>query len=581
LEHQPWLKDVLVFFAAAGLIVPMFHRARIGAVLGFLLIGVAAGPFGLGQYVPDYPWLSYITFEDQQRAVTFAEFGVLFLLFLIGLQMSVERLWSLRHYVLGIGGIHFALSAVAIWAVIVTFFDAPMNPAIVLGLAFAMSSTAIVMQLLEEQGRVVSQVGRIAFAVLLFQDLMVAPVLLVTQLLGRGGENLAAALATGVLQALAAVALILVAGRFVLRPLLRFAAQTGGRELIMAITLLIVIGTAGATGHAGLSTALGAFLAGLMLSETEYRHQIEVDLLPVKGLFIGLFFISIGMTVDLRVVWNNIGDVLRLVAILFLVKGALMLAACRIFRIGFSPATDVALLLAQAGEFVFVVVVLARNVQLLSDPTVQRATAVATISMMLTPLLALCGRWLAGRMQHIDHEKHMPTADARELKDHVVIGGYGRMGQIIARLCAAQNVTFIALDTDGETVTAARAQGHNVYFGDSSRRELLDRVGAESARAFVVTVDSPPAAERMVAAVRRKRKDVPVFARARDQAHAARLLKLGALAVVPETVETSLQLGARVLESLGFPPEAVERVIAEMREREIGDVVAPDDHKAG
>jgi CPA2 family monovalent cation:H+ antiporter-2 len=570
LEHQPWLKDVLVFFAAAGLVVPLFHRARIGAVLGFLLAGLILGPFGLGQLAKDFSWVSYLTIEDQARARLFAEFGVLFLLFLIGLEMSIERLWSLRRYVIGVGGAQFAVSAIAIWAVVVVFFDAPMSPAIVLGLGFAMSSTAIVMQLLEGQGRLATQVGRIAFAVLLFQDLMVAQVLLVTQVLGSGGENPVQAVGFGILQAIGAVVLIVGAGRFVLRPLLHLAARTGGRDLIMAITLLIVIGTAGATGLAGLSTALGAFLAGLMLSETEYRHQIEIDLQPVKGLFIGLFFISIGMTVDLRAVWAGIGDVLTLVAILFAAKAVVLYAACRAFRVGVSASTDVALLLAQAGEFAFVVVVLANKVELLSPGTVQRANAVAAISMMLTPLLALWGRWLSARMQRVDHGHHMPSAEEGELKDHVVIGGYGRVGQLVGRLLAAENVPFIALDPNGELVAEARARGERVYFGDASRREFLDRVGADGARAFVVTVNAPHAAERMVVAVLRKSPQAPVFARARDPEHAARLLKLGAVGVVPETVETSLQLGARVLESLGVPDDIVLERVTELREHEIG-----------
>ena len=580
MEHQPWLKDVLVFFAAAGFVVPLFHRARIGAVLGFLLIGVIVGPYGLGELARDYPWVHYLTMDDRERAATFAEFGVMFLLFLIGLEMSVERLWSLRRYVVGIGGLQFAFSAAAIGSIVIVFFDAPTNPAIVLGLGFAMSSTAIVMQLLEEQGRSASQVGRIAFSVLLFQDLMVAPVLLVTQVLGRGGDNILLGLAAGVLQAVGAVVLIVGLGRFVLRPLLRFAAQTGSRELIMAITLLIVIGTAGATGHAGLSTALGAFLAGLMLSETEYRHQIEIDLLPVKGLFIGLFFVSVGMTIDVRVVWAGIFDVLRLVAILFVAKAVVLFVACRVFRVGVSASTDVALLLAQAGEFAFVVIVLANKVGLLSHPTVQRASAVVGISMMLTPFLALCGRWLGGRFQHVDHGHHVAPVEADEFKDRVIIGGYGRVGQIVGRLLAAENVAFVAFDTNGELVAEARARGEKVYFGDASRRELLDRVGAAGARAYVVTINSPHAAERMVAALKKKGVDAPVFARARDPEHAARLLKLGAVGVVPEAVESSLQLGARVLESLGVPDKIVLERLADLRQREIGRSSVVEDSKA-
>jgi CPA2 family monovalent cation:H+ antiporter-2 len=576
-EHGPWLKDVLVFLAAAGFVVPLFHRARIGAVLGFLLVGVVVGPYGLGQFAADYPWVRYVTIEDRERVEMFAEIGVMFLLFLIGLEMSIERLWSLRRFVLGIGGIQFTLSTLAIGAAVAAFGTRG-GATIVLGLCLAMSSTAIVMQLLEEQGRSATLVGRIAFSVLLFQDLMVAPVLLVTQVLGRGGEGIAFALAVAVMQAVLAVVLIAGAGRYVLRPLFRFAGRTGSRELIMAMTLLIVLGIAGATGYAGLSTALGAFLAGLLLSETEYRHEIEIDLAPVKGLLIGLFFVSVGMTVDLRAVWAGIGTVLALVAILFAIKAIILYIASRAFRVGTSAAAEVAVLLAQAGEFAFIVIGFGRSLDLLTSRTAQLATAVAGISMMLTPLLAICGRWLARRVQHIDHGHNMPSGHAVEMKDHVVIGGYGRVGQTVARLLASENVAFIALDTNGELVNECRRRGDKVYFGDAGRRELLERVGAEQASAFVVTVNAPLAAERMVAAVRRKRPDALIFARARDAEHAVRLRRLGAVAVIPEAVEASLQLGGELLEALGIPDDAVQRRLAELRNQELGR--SPGDEKS-
>ena len=472
MEHGPWLKDVLVFLAAAGLVVPLFHQARIGAVLGFLLVGVAVGPYGLGQFASDYPWIRYLTIEDRDRVDIFAEFGVVFLLFLIGLETSVERLWSLRRFVFGIGAIQFAVTALAIGATVAAL-GMHQSATIVLGLCLAMSSTAIVMQLLEEQGRTATLPGRVAFSVLLFQDLMVAPVLVVTHALGRGDQNLMLAVVGAVLQAAGAVAGIVVVGRFLLRPLFRFAARTGSRELIMAMTLLIVLGTAGATGHAGLSAALGAFLAGLLLSETEYRHQIEIDLAPVKGLLIGLFFVSVGMTVDLRAVWSGIGAVLALVSILFLVKAAILYAASRIFGVGTSAAVEVAVLLSQAGEFGFIVIGLARSLGIVEAQTAQLATAVAGISMMLTPLLAIGGRALAHRIQHIDYAHHLPGEEAAEVRDHVVIGGYGRVGQTIAHLLTLENVPFVALDSNGELVNAVRRRGDSVYFGDAGRLELL------------------------------------------------------------------------------------------------------------
>jgi CPA2 family monovalent cation:H+ antiporter-2 len=569
LNHALWLKDVLVFLTAAGLVVPLFYRARIGAVLAFLMVGVAVGPYGFGRLAADIPWIRFLTIEDRAQVEPFAELGVMFLLFLIGLEMSVPRLWSLRRYVLGIGGLQFVISALAIGSAIM-LSGGTGRGVVVLGLCLAMSSTAIVMQLLEEQGRTATPVGQIALSVLLFQDLMVAPVLFGTQVLARGGENLWLALAFALFQALVAIIVILVAGRYVLRPMFHFAARTGSREFIMAITLLIVVGVAGATGYAGLSTALGAFLAGLLLSETEYRHQVEIDLAPFKGLLIGLFFITVGMTVDTRVIWQEIGMVAVAVVALLAVKSVVLLVACRLFRVSLAATVELALLLMQAGEFGFVVVSLGSSSGLLEAATAQLATAVIAISMMATPMFAYAGRQLARRLQRIENSRHMPDARDGELQDHVVIGGFGRVGQTIARLLEAENVPYVALDANGDVVREHRRARRKVYFGDAGRAEFLQRAGAARARVFVVTVNAPRAAERMVAAARRMWPDTPVYARAVDADHAARLLKLGAVGVIPEAVESSLQLGARLLECLDLPDEAVARRIAIARDEEIG-----------
>jgi K+:H+ antiporter len=567
LDHGAWLKDTLVFLAAAGLVVPLFHRARIGAVLGFLCVGIAVGPYGFGRLAADFPWLRYLTIEDRARVEPFAELGVLFLLFLIGLELSLARLWSLRRYVIGIGAVQFLLSAlvlrVGMWAMGVSTSNA-----IVLGLCLAMSSTAIVMQLLEEQGRSATQVGRIALAVLLFQDLMVAPVLFGVEILGRGERDVVPALAIAVLQAAVVLVAIVGAGRYLLQPIFRSVARTGSRDLIMAITLFVVVGVAAETGAVGLSSALGAFLAGLLLSETEYRHHIEIDIAPFKGLLIGLFFISVGMTIDLRVVWSNVGVILAAVTALLVVKSVVLFAASRVFRVSVATAAEVAVLLAQGGEFAFIVIALARSSGLIAGELAQLATAVVGISMMVTPLCAVGGRWLGRRLQHLDHRHHMPAESASEFRDHVVIGGYGRVGQTVARLLAAENVPFIALDTNGELVAEWRKRGHSCFFGDAGRPELLARVGAAEARAFVVTVNARQSAERMVAAARKGRPDAPVFARALDVDHAVRLLELGAVDVIPEAVEASLQLGGRLLESLGLSEEAVTLRLEELREEE-------------
>lgn len=572
MEHEPWLKDVFVFLAVAGLIVPLFHRARIGAVLGFLVGGVMVGPYGLGLLAGDYPWIRYLTIEDRARVALFAELGVVFLLFTIGLEVSLPQLWSLRRYVLGLGGVQFALSSLAIGtAIALAGYGA--GAAIVLGLCLAMSSTAIVVELLEEQGRTGTQVGRVVVSVLLFQDLMVAPVLLLTGAFGRGGETIALLLAVALLQAVAAVAIIIGAGRYLLRPLLRFTAATGSRDLIMAITVLIVVGIAGATGLAGLSTGLGAFLAGLLLAETEYRHHIEVDLEPFKGLLLGLFFITVGMTIDVRAVWAQAPSLALALAGLLVVKAAIVFAVSRAFALPRAIAGEAAFLLPQAGEFAFVVVGLAGTYKLLSAELAQLALAVVGLSMMVTPLLAIGGRHIGNRLQQVDHNGKMPDGETAQLTNHVIIGGFGRVGQTIGRVLAAENVPFVALDADASLVAEHSKAGTTVNFGDASRVELLERAGAKGARAFVVTVNSPRAAERMVAAIVKLRPDAPVFARASDPDHAAALARLGTVEVIPEAVEASLQLAARVLEGLGLPEDAVVHRVSRVREEELGRLI--------
>ncbi len=562
--HGLWLKDFFVFLAAAGLVVPLFHRARMGAVLGFLLVGVLLGPFGLGRLADDYAWIRYFTIEDRARVEPFAELGVMFLLFLVGMELSFARLWSLRRFVLGVGGTQVVLSTLVIAAVIAVLGGGAAL-AVLLGLSLALSSTAIVMQLLEEQGRTATPLGRIALSVLLFQDLMVVPLLFVIGVLGHDRGSLAGGLSLAFAQAAAAVALIAVAGRFLLRPLFRFAAKTGSRELIMAITVLIVVGLAAVTGFAGLSVALGAFLAGLLLGETEYRHQVETDLEPFKGLLLGLFFVTVGMTIDVAAIWRNAPAIVVTVASLLILKGIIVFLAARLFGVAFGVAAELAILLSQAGEFAFVAITLGGASNLIAPPLAQFATAVVGLTMLLTPFAARLARRAGRALADLDHGAHMPDTGAAELSGHVVIGGYGRVGQTIARLLDAQKVPYIALDADAVLVSEHRKAGHGVYFGDAGRAALLRRAGAAQARAFVVTVNAPFAAERMVAAARRQQPKALIYARAKDTAHAARLIRLGAVGTVPEAVETSLQLGARLLEGLGLPDEVVDHSIERMR----------------
>jgi CPA2 family monovalent cation:H+ antiporter-2 len=399
---------------------------------------------------------------------------------------------------------------------------------------------------------------------------MVVPILFIVGVLGRGTGVPIVALVAAFAQALAIVVLIMVAGRYVVRPLLRSAARTGSRDLIMAITLLIVISIAAVTGATGLSAALGAFLAGLLLSESEYRHHIEVDLEPFKDLLLGIFFITVGASIDISVVAAQAGWILLAVAGLVLLKSAILFGVARAFGVAHAVAAELALLLAQASEFAFVVIGLARAHDLLSSPIATSALAVVGLSMLATPLLAELARPIAQRLKNLDHQEQALDVDGAEFEHHVVIGGFGRVGQTIARLLQAENIPFVALDANATVVAEHRRHGLHVYFGDASRRELLERAGVRHARACIVTLDAPGAAERMVAAVRELNPELPAFARAKDPVHAANLVARGAVEVIPEAVEASLQLGARVLEELGVPEEAVAQRLEQARDEEVG-----------
>ena len=571
--HAEGLKGLIIFLVVAGVVVPLFHRARIGTVLGFLIAGVVLGPHGLGRLDNTHPWLHYITFDNPEQAAALAEFGIVVLLFLLGLELSLQRLWQLRRYVLGVGLAQVAFSTLAIGFGIRLAGAVPPS-GIILGLCLALSSTAIVMQLLIEQHRAANRVGRLALSVLLFQDLMVVPILFVVDIMG-GSKELGGAgivpLIRPFAEALAVVIVILFVGRFIVVPLLRSAVRTGSRDLIMAITLLILVAFSLATGLAGLSVALGAFLAGLLLSDSEVRHTIEVDLEPFKGLLLGIFFITVGTNVDMLRIAGDAGWIALSVVLLMGVKAAILYGVARVFRVPRPEAAEVALLLAQAGEFAFVVIAVAGP--LLPQRLAAGAVAVVGLTMLATPLLAGAARRLAAYLAEAEHGEHAPGPELAEFDNHVVIGGFGRVGTLVAQALEAENVPYVALDTNGELVAHMRLAHRPVFFGDAGRHELLERVGGARARAFVVTLNNPLAAERMVAGALRLQAKPMIFARAADPAHAIRLLDCGAVSVIPETVEAGLQLAARLLEGLDLPDEAVIERVAAMRAAELGRLV--------
>lgn len=561
------VKDALIFLFAAGVVVPVFRYLRLPSVVGFILAGVVLGPYALGSLVHVQPLLEYVSISDPEAAAPFAELGILFLLFLLGLEFSFEKLWSLRRAVFGAGGLQSMLSAAAI-AGAVYWAGLPAEAAIICGLALALSSTAIVMQILIEQKRAARPVGRTALSVLLFQDILVAPILIFIGFLGVTEDtNVSAVLIEAAVNGLIAIAFIMLVGRFALRPVFRLAATVGGRDFLMALTLLTVVGAATITATAGLSLALGAFLAGLLLGETEFKHQTEVDLEPFKGLLLGVFFMTVGMALDLPSLVMQPGLILGGLAAMLVAKFVIAFLASRLFAGDRSVSLETASLLAPAGEFAFVVVAAASAAGVLDAGTSGNIAAIAGLSMLLIPVLGRLGSLAAARLEGEEPAAHL-DADFSGLTGHVIIAGFGRVGETVARILTEEDTEIVALERSVLRLAKARNHGWQVFLGDAARPEILHSAGADGARLFVVTVDDVAAAEAMVASFHKLHPDVPIVVRARDHEHATRLRRAGASHVIPDAIESGLQMAGRALAEFGYDAETVRSRLAVERAEE-------------
>lgn len=547
-------KDALIVLGAAAVVVPVFHSLKVSPVLGYILIGMVVGPFGLGALTDQAPWLAYLTIADKDEIALFAEFGVVLLLFMIGLELSFERLKVMRRLVFGLGPAQVVVSAVAIGAA-ATLFVEDLMTAVVIGLALAMSSTAIVTQVLSERKQMTLPHGRAAFAVLVFQDIAVVPILFAISVLGARAEgSLIAQFGLAVGQAAFAVVGVLIAGRLALRPLFRRVAHTESPELFMAACLLVIMATSLAMASAGLSMAMGALLAGLLLAETEYRRQIEVVIEPFKGLLVGVFLISIGMNVDTpRIILEPVAVAL---ASLGLVALKTLIVAAFALPLGLNLVTGVraGLVLGPGSEFSFVIVALAASLNLIGAETAAFVLIVVALTMAAIPLLHWAGRRLEVRLAapaspHPATLIPVPEGEA----PRVIVAGFGRVGRIVASLLEAHQLPYIAVDADARAVARGRDEGKPVYFGDIKNPDFLRRCGIQTAKALVVTMDAPKSASEVVRVALGLRADVKIVVRARDAAHAGELYRLGATDAVPETVEASLQLAEAVLVDVGVP----------------------------
>jgi monovalent cation:H+ antiporter-2, CPA2 family len=561
--------DALVVLGTAGIVVPLVRRFGLSPVLGYLGAGAILGPLGLGTFKEQVPGLYWLTVVDKNNVSAFAELGIVFLLFLIGLELSFQRLVTMRRLVFGLGGLQFVIST-AVIAGIVALAGQGAAAAIIIGSCLALSSTAIVLELLSNQRRMSTTAGRTAFSVLLAQDLAVVPILVLVSILANGagsGGSVAAGVALALANAVLALSAIVIIGRLLLRPMFRLVASTASSELFVAATLFVIVAGAVISGLAGMSMALGAFIAGLLLAETEYRKAIETTIEPFKGLLLGLFFFTVGMGIDLRELMREPLWLFVCVVGLIGVKAAIVFVLARLFRVPRPAALETALLLGPGGEFAFVIIGVATAAALVTEAVGSFTLAVTSVTMALLPALAIVGRRLVARS---DERKAVdpvlllvPPADSAP---RPIVVGHGRVGQMVCDMLDVHRVPYLVSDSDPAAVTASRRRGREVYYGDATKPAFLKTCGLMAAPAVIVTIHNQAAIDEIVRVVRELRPDALIVSRARDATHARHLYAIGVTDAVPETIEASLQLSEAALVGLGVPTGPVIASIHEKRD---------------
>ena len=560
-------KDALIVLGTAAIVVPAMHRLKVGPILGFLFVGAALGPHGLGQLVDAFPLFGWFTVTGEKQINFIAELGVVFLLFVIGLELSLRRMITMRKLVFGLGGLQAVLTALPI-GLVCYWAGVPAAGALVIGACLALSSTAVVVELLSKQRRLTSTTGRTTFAILLAQDLAVVPLLFVIGVLGGRDDG---SVLTGVLYALAqaavAIAIIALVGRRLLKPLFRQVATTDSPELFMAAALLVAVGAGVVAAIAGLSMTLGAFIAGLLLAETEYRRAIEAMIEPFKGLLLGVFFFSVGMHIDLQFIWREPLLVLAGVVAMLVLKTAIFVPIARGWGLSWGQAAETSLLLAPGGEFAFIGIGMAFGVGLMDQRVESGVLAIVSLTMALLPILAALGHRVA---QHLNEAvPGDPIVTVLPPDDHaprVIVVGHGRVGQLVCDMLEEHKVPYLVTERDAALVARWRKLDRPVFYGDVANRLFLERCGIGEAPAIIVTIDGAAAVDEIVRTARARRPDVLIVARAHDARHARHLYSLGVTDTVPETIEASLQLAESALVGLGVPMGSVIASIHERRE---------------
>jgi len=544
LTLSPFLSDALVILGAAGIVIPVFARFRITPIIGFILIGVLVGPFGLGSLVERTPWLYYITISDPGSLAPFADFGIVLLLFAIGLELSFNRLWQMRKLVFGLGALEVLISGSALALFVGLAAGMSFTAALALGFALAFSSTAIVLPISGTR----TPVGRAALSMLLFEDIMIVPIIFV---LGALAPNAADEGWGGIIQTLwqggLVIAVLLIVGRLALPRLFAQAARTKNPELFLAASLLVVIGASLATALVGLSPIVGALIAGLLIAETEYHTEVELIMEPFKGLALGVFLITVGMSINLAEIAEQIGVLTLAVVGVVVFKALVTGVVLRLMGARRGTAAETGLLMASPSETTLIVLAAATSALVLDAETARFWQTVTAIGLTITPLLARLGSVVARRVDSVANSQN--DDDSEEART-IIVGG-GRVGRLVADMMQTHAKPYVMIDANPDLIAAAKRDGYRATFGDAARGDTLSRLGAERAPAVVLTMDEPVLAQRLVAKLRQTYPDLLIVARARDTDHAAAMYRAGASHAVPETLESSLQLSEAVLVDIG------------------------------
>ncbi len=559
-------REAMIVLATAAVIVPLGQRYRVSPILGFLVAGAVLGPKGLGALSDYFEPIKWITVSEEKGLGAIAELGVVVLLFLIGLELSFKRLVTMRRLVFELGVTQVTISALII-GLIVNFLGVPPAASMVIGLSLALSSTAIVVELLARQQRLHTATGRTSFSILLLQDLAVVPLLFLVSILGPDYERtLIGGLLLAIAQAVLVIAGIAIVGSAILRPLFRLVASADSTELFVAAALLVAVGSGIVTASAGLSMALGAFVAGLLLAETEYHRAIEATIDPFKGLLLGVFFFSVGMSLDIPLIVGNPLPIAAGVIGLISLKAAVLVGLLRLFRVPWPSTAKTALLLAAGGEFAFIVIGLALAKDIVASSTGAIVLAITALSMAMIPLLDFVGKHIGERFAE-PQEPHPALTEMPppEGVDAIVVG-CGRVGRLVSEMLSRHSIKHILIESDPVAVTRCREHGLPVYFGDATNAQFLKRCGIIMAKGVIVTINKPTVVGEIIAAVRALRENILIVARASDAEHARELYKLGVSDAVPETIEASLQVTEATLVGLGVPTGSVIASIHEKRD---------------